>query len=264
MHVYDGNDVPINDFYRRQYSQPTGRNSPFVRPRRANFWTRAVVLGLLTAGGFFLWSFAENNNHLTSSLKRTLASAFTPTAAQPQLLAKGMQDADQLEKEKRYAEALALWSRLVKEAPGNKDLKNRYGQSLVHNGRYADAVTQLEAVIRDGGASAYGWHNLAHAYCEVGRCSEALSAFEQAVRMEPNDYHHYKCGALFIAATACKDPSYVQALPLAKQWYETAVRLGGPSGELEEIRSLLERHIREGRLKASRQEKGSRPAGTRL
>ena len=119
----------------------------------------------------------------------------------------------------------------------------------MHNGRYAEAVTQLEAVIHDGGASAYGWHNLAHAYCHVGRCAEALSAFEQAVRMDPNsDYHHYKCGAFFIAATACNDLSYARFLPLAKQWYEIAVRLGGPSGELGDIRNLLERHTREGRL----------------
>jgi hypothetical protein len=54
-------------------------------------------------------------------------------------------------------------------------------------GRYADAVTAYESVLKEGFVSAEVYYNLGNAYYRSGKLSAAILADERAARLDPHD-----------------------------------------------------------------------------
>jgi len=157
------------------------------------------------------------------------------------------QEASKFESRKQWLETSRALSRLVAIEPSNLALRHRYGMALACAGQYRQAIPELERAIRNGKTDGPTWHYLAHSYGMVGSHSKALNAFQEAIRLQPNDYWHYKRGARLIVDASLVDPRFRRYLPLASQWYTRARQLGASEEELRPIRSLLEFHARNAR-----------------
>lgn len=83
------------------------------------------------------------------------------------------------------AEAVNCFTRLDMTTWG-RDIGYQYGQSLFNLGRGAEAVAPLERAARIYG-NAPAWNLLGVVRAQQGNVPEALSAFQQAVELEPNN-----------------------------------------------------------------------------
>jgi len=86
-----------------------------------------------------------------------------------------------------YSSEVALWTDTVAKAPGNPYSRNNLGIALASAGRTAEAIGQLETVIREDGNYAEAHDNLGLALAESGRLPEAIAEYGNAIRLK-GDY----------------------------------------------------------------------------
>src|SRR5262245_20648301 len=60
------------------------------------------------------------------------------------------------------------------------------GQELVSKGRYDEAITVLQGVVRLDPTQDAAYHNLGFAYLRTGRHAHAIAAFQAAIRLQPS------------------------------------------------------------------------------
>lgn len=232
--------------------QHAGRHSRGPRPgtwhgggatRGKRFAKLCIVLLFIVATGAILWK--TNILHFTS-ISREISPSIQ--SSQVKTIGELRKEANSLQEHRKWSEAAQVLSRLTSLAPGDLELRRSYGVCLIRGGDQQRGITELEQVLRKGRSDAGIWHMLGHGYGSIGRNNEALDAFKKAVSLEPTDGENYRCGALFIAQTAQRDPGFRRHLPLAAQWYENAGDLGVPPDSLGQLKSLLEQHVRNGLL----------------
>jgi Tfp pilus assembly protein PilF len=88
----------------------------------------------------------------------------------------------------RYSEAERL-ARLALQADAElRDARNALGVILVHQGRYEEAIRELEPLAKDMiyGSPEKAWGNLGWAYLQTGRVDEAIPALKRAVAAQPS------------------------------------------------------------------------------
>ena len=72
------------------------------------------------------------------------------------------------------------------------------GQELVSQGRYNEAITILQDVVRRDPTQDAAYHNLGFAYLRTGRPADAITAFQAAIRLDPRYApSHYGLGLAF-------------------------------------------------------------------
>jgi tetratricopeptide (TPR) repeat protein len=102
--------------------------------------------------------------------------------------------ARQLANLERWPEAVEVYRELVTESPDDADARLRLGEALLRGvGRTEEAVQVLHEAI-DLGADAPAYGTLGAALNLLGRHTEALAAFEEAERLEP-DFFEYRPAA---------------------------------------------------------------------
>src|SRR5262245_59500536 len=69
------------------------------------------------------------------------------------------------------------------------------GQELVSQGRYDEAITVLQEVVRLDPTQDAAYHNLGFAYLRTGRHADAIAAFQAAIQLDPRyASSHYGLG----------------------------------------------------------------------
>src|SRR4051812_24534685 len=73
------------------------------------------------------------------------------------------------------------------------------GERLLNEQKYSQAATKLELATRLLPANAQAWNHLGLAYHKAGQPSDALKAYEQARRLDPNlSAARYNLGCLLL------------------------------------------------------------------
>ena len=86
----------------------------------------------------------------------------------------------------RWEEAAEVHRRAVARRPQDGEAHRRLGSAVLHGlGRPADAETPLREAIRLGAGEARTWSDLAIALVALHRPAEAVAAFEEALRRDP-------------------------------------------------------------------------------
>lgn len=145
-------------------------------------------------------------------------------------------------KEKRW-NAAAQEARLLVEKNGTITDHRLYGFLLINGGDYKRGIAELEKLVKIGEADAEVFHRLGHAYSTQRFHEKAFDSFVTAIRLEPRNPRHYKCGATLILK-ACERGSdrFRTRLSLARKWCDEALRLGALPRELAEVSNQLARY----------------------
>jgi tetratricopeptide (TPR) repeat protein len=107
----------------------------------------------------------------------------------------------------RWDEAAEVHRRAIAGRPQDGEAHRRLGAALLHGlGRPSDAEASLREAIRLGAGEARAWGDLALALVALGRLADAVTAFDEALRL---------------------DPRFLEGRPGARAAYEAA-RLGRP------------------------------------
>jgi tetratricopeptide (TPR) repeat protein len=87
----------------------------------------------------------------------------------------------------RNQEALALYRQAVAAAPDRWETHQDLGMYYFQHKEYPTAAEEFQRGAQQPGAPAYVWKMLAHAYERAGALEQAVSAWEAAARVAPND-----------------------------------------------------------------------------
>ena len=88
----------------------------------------------------------------------------------------------------QYADAEALYPRVLKREPDNFDALQLLGAVLLARGRYAGAERRLQAALQRDAGKADVWCNLGLARRALGQPEAAMAAFERALHLQPECY----------------------------------------------------------------------------
>jgi hypothetical protein len=88
--------------------------------------------------------------------------------------------------QQRFREAQAGYAKVLKWDPGNFDVLHLMGQSLVQDGRAAEAVRWLKRAVEVNPGSADACYDLGLAYRKTGRFDRAARAYRRALEIQPD------------------------------------------------------------------------------
>lgn len=125
------------------------------------------------------------------------------------------------------------------------DDRRLFGFLLINAGAYKKAIVELERLVAAGKADAEVFHRLGHAYSTQRFHEKAFDAFKTAIRLEPRNPRHYRCGAtLILKAYERGSDRFRDRLVLAERWCEEARHLGTPHHELAMLQRDLEIYLK--------------------
>jgi tetratricopeptide (TPR) repeat protein len=128
---------------------------------------------------------------------------------------------------------------------GTTEDRRLFGFLLINAGAYKKAIVELERLVAAGKADAEVFHRLGHAYSTQRFHEKAFDAFRTAIRLEPRNPRHYRCGAtLILKAYERGSDRFRDKLLLAKRWCEEARHLGTPRHELAMLQRDLEIYLK--------------------
>jgi len=131
---------------------------------------------------------------------------------------------------------------LLVERRGNLSDRRLLGFLLINAGKYKRGIVELERLLEAGKADAELYHRLGHAYSTQRFHEKAFESFSAAIRLEPNNPRHYKCGATLIVKAYERGSDRFRArLSLAKNWCAKARELGMTAQELASLERDIER-----------------------
>lgn len=114
-------------------------------------------------------------------------------AAQPQDLALKSRQAKELMAAGRFAEAIPIYTELVRAVPNNPGLILNLGLAQQMAGQHRNAVRQFEAAVKLQPDLFPAWFSLGACYLELGEPAKAVAPLERAAELDPRDpraWHH--------------------------------------------------------------------------
>jgi Flp pilus assembly protein TadD len=87
---------------------------------------------------------------------------------------------------KKLDDALQVWQDLAKAVPDDPDASLSIGEVLITKKRYAEAVSPLESAVKLNAGQSEPLRALATVYLHTGKDSDAATAFEQAIQLDPS------------------------------------------------------------------------------
>jgi tetratricopeptide (TPR) repeat protein len=160
-------------------------------------------------------------------------------------LVRGAGEAAAFLAQSKYAEALPIFQRLLKNYPDTPYLHYAYGSALASLSQYDEAAAQLREEIRVTPASALPYLRLASMFLRMHRLEDALPNARRATQLAPQSAEgHYMLGRTFLE---------LGKVPEAAVELETAARLAPDSPEVHF--SLARAYTKAGRLPDAEQER---------
>jgi tetratricopeptide (TPR) repeat protein len=146
-------------------------------------------------------------------------------------------------------EAAREFRRVAELRPDDIGARFFLGLAQLRLGRWAEALTHLEAASRQRGAKAAVFHNLGLALERLGRLDDARAALEQALTRggEEEPRIHISLGILALREGRFEDADahFMRARPLfgtkppSAVWFHSAGLAAGLSGQLDKAVALL-------------------------
>jgi tetratricopeptide (TPR) repeat protein len=131
-----------------------------------------------------------------------------------------------------YAEAISELEAVVETDPGNSEAHFFLGQAYNRTGDLSKAVDEFNTVLALDPDNAAAYHNLGATYFQLGEPNRAIAALQTALELEPDDPQtHYQIGAIYLNLAL---PEYGAIAPPDQQLLEQA------SAEFEEALGLEE------------------------
>jgi Flp pilus assembly protein TadD len=123
-----------------------------------------------------------------------------------------------------YRSELSLWYDTVAKRPGNARAQYNLGVAYTHLGRLTEAITRYEEALRIQPDYADPHNNLGAAFAQMGRVDEAMAHFAEALRINPHDAsaHYNLARGLAMAGQ----------IPEAIFHYEAALRITPADAEI--------------------------------
>ena len=92
-----------------------------------------------------------------------------------------------LGQEKKYAEAIACYDRVLKLDPVSTHTLSNKAQCLVELHKYEEALTCYNEAIRLDPTVSKFWNSKGIVYVYLKKYSEAIAYFDEAIRLDPTD-----------------------------------------------------------------------------
>ena len=154
-----------------------------------------------------------------------------------------------IQRNRQYNSALTIWQDTVEKCSNNTRARNNLGNALVRVGRVQQAISQYEEALRVKPDSAEAHNNLAIALEQVARTKEAIGHYEEALRIKP-DYaqaHYNLANALLTSGKVTEAIlHYQRALYVNTDYAEAHSKLGAAlivTGKPREAIGHLERAL---------------------
>ena len=128
------------------------------------------------------------------------------------------------QRNENYRSELSLWHDTVAKRPGNARAQYNLGVALSHLGRLTEAIAHYEEALRIQPDYADPHNNLGAAFAQMGRVEEAMGHFAEALRINPHDAsaHYNLARGLAMAGQ----------IPAAIAHYEAALRITPADAEI--------------------------------
>jgi tetratricopeptide (TPR) repeat protein/uncharacterized membrane protein len=122
-----------------------------------------------------------------------------------------------LQRNQTYHSGLAMWTDTVAKCPNNSRAQNNLGEALLDVGKVSEAIGRYEQALQIQPDYAEAHNNLGNALVKEGRLRDAIGHYEQALRIAPDLAEaHYNLGIALERAGRFQD---------ALKHYEQAVRI---------------------------------------
>ena len=144
-----------------------------------------------------------------------------PVQSQTKNLEVSLKIANQLKKEGRWDEAIAAYTEAIQLEPNNASLYASLGQAQAQTRDFAVAIASYQKAIQLGLAQPFWtYKNLGDALREENRADEAIAAYTEAIKLEPDNHLGYRSLGQAQAQTrdiAAAIKSYQKAIELNPQ-----------------------------------------------
>ena len=87
----------------------------------------------------------------------------------------------------KFDQAVGYDQRALALDPGNPDVRTDYSTALHQTGHDLDAIAQLDIVLKARPAFVQALYNRGVILASIGRRTDAVAAFEQFIKVAPND-----------------------------------------------------------------------------
>ncbi len=108
-------------------------------------------------------------------------------SSRPFNLGEALNEAVALQRQGQLREAEKIYSRVLKATPDNFDALNLLGAVKARLGDINEAARLLNAAVKINARAPQAWFNLGQALYMLKRYGEALSSFEEARALAPDD-----------------------------------------------------------------------------
>ena len=149
-----------------------------------------------------------------------------------------------------YAGEEALWRDNVAKSPGAWQAHTSLGIALLQIGKIQEAITHFEQALRIKPDYAEAHYNLGFALAQLGRTQEAIAQYQQVLRIKPDfAMAHYNFGVALEQAGKIEEAiaHYEQALRINPNYAVAHNSLGtalGQTGKIEEAITHFEQALR--------------------
>lgn len=120
-----------------------------------------------------------------------------------------------------WQDEVKLWEDVVKKSPAKPraqyNLHESSGRYYLNQGRYMDALSEFQVVLKLKADFADPHKNLGYTYLKLRQFNKALEEYQTALKYEPNSYEiHFNLGNIYFSMARAKE---------AVQEYQLAVKL---------------------------------------
>lgn len=149
-----------------------------------------------------------------------------------------------------YRSEVSIWSNTVSRRPANLRARNELANALEDEGRHAEAITQYEAAIQLAPDDPGSHYNLALGLSRTGRTDEAVGQYLEALHINPSFAEaHSSLGNALVALGRIEQgiSHYQEAIRLKPTYAEAHYNLGVAffqAGQLDKSRVCFEAAIR--------------------
>jgi Flp pilus assembly protein TadD/uncharacterized membrane protein len=147
-----------------------------------------------------------------------------------------------VQRNQTYHSGLAIWNDTVAKCPNNSRAQNNLGEALLEVGKVSDAIGHYEQALQIQPDYAEAHNNLGNALMKEGKLRDAIGHYEQALRIQPDLADaHYNLGVALEQAGRLQDAveHYKQALQIEPDSADAHNNLGNALLQMGNVQEAI-------------------------